>query len=108
MTQRVLRAGVRHRADWAHSDSGRRNGGAHRCETSLTLREGWAFEDVRPYAEQAVDAYFQELAKQWAGSDALVVRVSQIETRLLELDGVIDVGDTALDGVPGKQNAWGG
>jgi uncharacterized phage protein gp47/JayE len=72
-------------------------------KTSLTLREGWAFEDVRPYAEQAVDAYFQELAKQWAGSDALVVRVSQIETRLLELDGVIDVGDTALDGVQGNK-----
>ena len=36
-------------------------------------------------------------------SDALVVRVSQIETRLLELDGVIDVGDTALDGVQGNK-----
>ena len=31
------------------------------------------------------------------------MRVSQIETRLLELDGVIDVGDTALDGVQGNK-----
>ncbi len=64
----------------------------------LTYQTGWSWEDVRPYAEECVGAYLRELRAAWAGSDALVVRVSQIEARLLGLAGILDVTGTAVNG----------
>ena len=67
--------------------------------TTLVYQDGWGWEDVRPYAEAAVDEYFLELAKSWAGAEnPLVVRISQIDNRLLNLAGVMDVGGTTLNG----------
>lgn len=66
----------------------------------LTLEAGYVWEDVRPYAWEAMDAYFLELAQAWEESDVLVVRISQVETRLLALGGVLDVGGTTLCGGP--------
>lgn len=46
-----------------------------------------------------MDEYFLELAKSWAGAEnPLVVRISQIDNRLLNLAGVMDVGGTTLNG----------
>lgn len=70
-------------------------------EMAVTCKEGWAWEDVRPYAETAVEEYFHELAETWADEDGgVTVRVSAVEMRLLACPGVLDVGDTKLDGQP--------
>lgn len=73
---------------------------------SMAFKSGWSWEDVQPAAAEAVEGYFLELAKGWAnlaqtqpGQNApLVVRVSQIESRLLELEGVLDVAGTRING----------
>lgn len=65
---------------------------------NITYQNGWTWEDIEPYAEETVDAYFRELAGSWADSDNLIVRISQIETRLLELAGILDIADTTLNG----------
>ena len=46
-----------------------------------------------------VDAYFMELRQDWANNDNLVVRINQIETRILQLDGVDDVAGTLINGM---------
>lgn len=66
---------------------------------SLTFQDGWDWAAVKPYAEEAVDKYFRELAAGWAEGETMIVRRSQIETRLLDLTGVLDVADTRLDGL---------
>jgi len=38
------------------------------------------------------------LRKQWADAPYLVIRISQIETLILALKGIIDIFDTALNG----------
>ena len=38
------------------------------------------------------------LSEQWEDSQGLVVRISQLETRFLSCEGVLDVGDTTLNG----------
>ena len=53
---------------------------------------------VQTQAEEAVRAYFHELARTWAREESLIVRLSQIETRLLDIDGVLDVEDGILEG----------
>ena len=45
-----------------------------------------------------IDAYFEEINRQWDSLESLVVRISQIESRLLSVKGVIDIGGTTLNG----------
>ena len=66
---------------------------------NLTYREGWNWEDVKGYVDTAIDNYFNELSKGWADSDNLIVRISQIETRLLELEGIVDISGTKINGI---------
>ena len=80
--------------------------GVRSAQVDLTFQMacsgGWRWEDVQPAARQAVQAYFLELAQSWARDDGqnqpLVVRVSQIESRLLDLEGVLDVAGTKING----------
>jgi Uncharacterized homolog of phage Mu protein gp47 len=65
---------------------------------NLTLESGWTWDDIKPFAETAIDDYFTELASQWDNTEVTVVRISNIEVRLLALQGVIDVYDTTLNG----------
>jgi uncharacterized phage protein gp47/JayE len=66
--------------------------------TSITYESGWDWANVKPYAESATDEYMMELAKSWADTSQIVVRISQIETRFLGLPGVLDIADTTLNG----------
>lgn len=64
----------------------------------LTFAEGYEWESVREQAETAVDGYFDELAKEWADSELpLIVRISQIEVRLLGIPGIIDISGTTIN-----------
>ena len=49
-------------------------------------------------------AYLLELRKSWADSAYLVVRISQIETRILNTPGVIDIQNTAINGTDSNLN----
>ncbi len=66
---------------------------------NLTYREGWNWQDAKGYVDTAIDNYFTELSKGWADSDNLIVRISQIETRLLEIEGIVDISGTKINGV---------
>lgn len=65
----------------------------------LTLREGWSWADVSGYVDSCVEGYLGELRRQWEGSDGLIVRISQLEARILDLTGVVDIAaGTTLNG----------
>ncbi len=66
--------------------------------TNVTLQDGWIWDDVESSLCSVIDEYFIELAETWADSDNLVVRNSQIETRLLNVTGVIDIMNTTING----------
>lgn len=66
--------------------------------TTITYASGWNYEEAKTHLESAVDVYFKELSKSWANSETIVVRIAQIETRLLNLDGVLDIANTTLNG----------
>ena len=52
---------------------------------------------IESTADDVIDNYFKELAKSWADNENVIVRISQIETRLLDLEGVIDIQNTKLN-----------
>ena len=65
---------------------------------TLTLEGSLTWEAVRPDAEAALRAYFAELVQGWADASGLTVRLSQVETRMLDIPGVLDVQGTRLNG----------
>lgn len=66
--------------------------------TNITYQNGWNYEECKPNIESVIDTYYKELNKTWADSDNLVIRISQIETRLLGVEGILDIADTTLNG----------
>lgn len=67
---------------------------------TLTYEERWEWDDVQRYAIDAINGYFKELAEEWADQDQPgVVRISQIESRLLAVTGILDIADTKINGV---------
>ncbi len=67
--------------------------------TVITYQEGWSWVDLQPYAEEAIDGYFTELASEWEDSDNLIVRISRIEMLYLGLPGVVDITGTTINGI---------
>ena len=70
--------------------------------THLTLKES-SWEHLEPQVRQVIENYLNELRAKWSETDC-IVRVSQIEARLLEIEGVIDVEETTLNG--NKRNLY--
>ena len=69
-------------------------------KTTVTFDDGYNWSNTKTMIEEAVDAYLLELRKTWADSTNIIVRVSQIETRILNVKGILDVTDTKInDGI---------
>jgi len=73
-------------------------------ETLITYETGWDYTSCQPYIEQVIDDYLLETNTGWADTKTLttnagiIVRISQIETRLLNLEGILDIGSTKING----------
>lgn len=68
-------------------------------KTKVTFDTGYSWTSLRSEIESAIKNYFAELRKEWADASYLIVRVSQIETRILNIRGIVDIQNTALNGV---------
>ena len=66
--------------------------------TTVTFEEGHSWSNLKSTIEEAVSAYLLELRQAWAGNLQTIVRVSQIETRILSVGGVLDVANTKING----------
>ena len=64
----------------------------------LVLDSGYTFESIKQNLIIAINNYFKSLNKNWASSDYITIRVAQVTTVLLDVDGVIDVSSCQLNG----------
>lgn len=64
----------------------------------LTLESGVTWSNIEAGVTSAIQAYLTELTQTWEGAAALTVRLSQVETRVLAVAGVLDVEGTTLNG----------
>lgn len=69
-------------------------------DCTLTISQGKNESTVRERINSIIDEYFAELTKEWADSDHLTVRISQIEARILTSlrDSVIEITNSTLNG----------
>ncbi|WP_199855692.1 baseplate J/gp47 family protein, partial [Clostridioides difficile] len=65
----------------------------------ITYKSNYTWENIKTIAEEAIDDYLNELNMSWEDEENLIVRISQIETRLLSIDGVLDIGNTIINDV---------
>lgn len=64
----------------------------------ITLNESYVWVDVKPYIEEVINEYFLTLRKTWEDENALIVRISQIDSAILQVNGVVDISGTTLNG----------
>jgi len=71
---------------------------------------GYSWTNMLTPITEAITAYFAELRVDWKNYSAgtpTIVRISQIETRILSLTGVIDVHGTKIQGTAANYNVTG-
>lgn len=66
-------------------------------ETTITYDDGYSYEGLKNKITEAVNTYLIELRKQWETADSLVIRILQIESRLVEIEGIVDVTGTKIN-----------
>ena len=65
--------------------------------TTITFEGGYSWLNLQGSIMEAINSYLLELRKSWADSSFTVVRVSQIEARILNVTGVADISNTKLN-----------
>ena len=66
---------------------------------TLTYATGYSWDSVGTAVIAAINAYFEELAEGWEDMEGnIIVRISQIETRVLSIAGIVDITGTTING----------
>lgn len=66
-------------------------------ETTLLLKSGITIGQVQEKVAETITNYLLELRKNWASEDNTIVRINQIEAKLLTIDGIADLFNTKLN-----------
>lgn len=67
-------------------------------KTTITFDVGYSWSNLQTSIDEVIKNYLLELRKTWADEDHLIVRISQIETRLLGIKGIVDINGTTING----------
>jgi uncharacterized phage protein gp47/JayE len=65
---------------------------------NITFDTGYSWEALQTQAIAALEDYMLELRSDWANQGGLIVRIAQIETRLLAIEGIINISGTTING----------
>ncbi|MBU3193457.1 baseplate J/gp47 family protein [Clostridium algidicarnis] len=63
----------------------------------LSLKRGLTVGQVQADVENVIKSYLLKLRKEWEYNDTTVVRVSQIEARILDIEGIADIFHTSIN-----------
>lgn len=70
--------------------------------TTIILEDGFELSVVKTSIEKAINDYFIEVKKNWENSTSLTIRIAHIESRMLDINGVIDIANTTINGYTGN------
>lgn len=66
---------------------------------NIVYKEGYSWSRLGDDIKAAIEAYLLEMRKDWANQSFLSVRITQVEARLLKIEGIVDISDTKINGV---------
>lgn len=67
-------------------------------DTEIDLKPTYQLEDIKPYMEEAIESYIQGLCKTWEDDNSITIRISHIESEILNILGVEDIKNTKING----------
>lgn len=68
-------------------------------ELELVFQNGGTWENTQTRVQEIIASYLQELNKIWEDNNSIIIRISQIESRLLEIEQILDITSTKINGV---------
>lgn len=66
--------------------------------TTVTLDTGYNWSQVEGDVIAAIEAYLLKIRTEWANNTLNIVRIAQIDSRVLTIDGIIDISNTKING----------
>ena len=63
----------------------------------VSLKEGYTLEAVTQNITNAISNYFTELKEDWEDAEEIIVRIIQIESRIISADGVLDIANLKMN-----------
>ena len=66
-------------------------------DATITFDSGYSWESLQSQATAVIEDYLLELRTSWANQSNLIVRIARIETRLLAIEGIIDISGTTIN-----------
>lgn len=69
-------------------------------QSSLELDSKFSHEALQEQIGNVINAYLKELRASWEelGDHGCIIRISQLEARILEIKGIYDIGNTRING----------
>lgn len=68
--------------------------------SNITFDDGYSYAALESQIEEVISDYLLEQRQDWANQTQVIVRIAQIDTRILAIEGVIDISDTRINGEP--------
>lgn len=66
--------------------------------TSITFDEKNSFKNLKTTIEKKIKDYLLEIRKTWAGQETSIIRIAQLESKIMNVPGVIDISNTKING----------
>lgn len=66
---------------------------------NAVYQKGYGFADFEDDIKNVIEQYFAELNDTWEDESKIIVRISQIESRILAIKGIEDIDNTKINGV---------
>lgn len=64
----------------------------------IVYNEGYSWSRLGEDINAALEEYLLEMRKDWANQSFLSVRITQIEARILKIEGIVDISNTKING----------
>lgn len=69
-----------------------------KIKTHIEYKEGFSWNRSGEEISSILEGYMLEMRKDWANQSFLSVRITQIEARLLQVKGIVDISGTTING----------
>lgn len=66
-------------------------------KATFTFDTGYNFTNLKTSIENAIKEYLDEIRRTWANDEYSIVRIRQIENKILNIEGIIDVYNTKIN-----------
>ena len=68
-------------------------------ELEIIFQNGGTWENTQTRIQEIITSYLKELNKTWEDNNSIIIRISQLESRLLEIEQILDITNTKINGL---------